>query len=914
MKKLILFIIFIVGLLSFVLAQNEEVDLGGAWKATPTATISGQSTICVGGSAQLSISFTHGPVDIVYTDGVSNYNLIGLVNSPHYLSVSPNSNRVYTLVSVNNQDCSGTASGAGIVTVNQLPSANITSVSSTQCFGQANGSATIVPETGAMPFTYHWDNGVTTSINNYLTAGSHSVTVTDANGCQKSYDTTIGEPVQLQLSVANVTNVNCTGVNSGSATVYATGGTTPYTYNWSGNHTGSAVSGLSAGTYTVTVTDANGCSATTSVVVAIDPPLIATIPSHTNVLCAGSNTGTATVNVSGGTAPYSYSWSNGQITSMATGLGAGTYTVTVTDDNGCQAITSVIVTQPTQLVATLTVDNIHCSGTPLGSANVIVTGGTPIYSYKWSTGAITSSVSNLAQGGYALTVTDANGCHATGSPFYFTVGQDPVPVANAIITSGSSSCGGSDVNLLASGGDSYLWSTGATTPEITVNPLAPTWYYVTVTNEFGCSDVDSVFVPVNPMPVISFNLQDDICSDGEPISLTSLATVTPYNGGQVWFTGVGVASNIFYPSTVAVGGTYDIKAHYTDPTTGCYNSVVELITVHHPPTTTLNIPTGTTCIQYAPFVLTGGVPTGGVYSGPGVDNNVFDPALAGAGTHQILYTYTDPYGCIAIASDNIVVNAPVNVVISSPATELCTGDSPINLSATPSGGYYMVDGVSSSANFDPDFWGEGEHTITYSLPSAMCGGDDEVIIVVHSSPIVTLVGPTDVEENADPFQLEVSPPGGQLTVNGQISGVFFDPAYWGVGTYDIVYSYSNGHCEESASLQITIGPVGVDNISLIDIVNVFPNPMSDILNITLDNVEISECQIFDIMGKILYEIRVNSDHLTIDVSEFTPGMYFVRFVMQDGQVSQPFKVMKQGYLNNAILKKVLVFTGTFFLL
>lgn len=891
----ILFFLAVFGFQSLAQQDSTEVDLTNSWKSTPTAVISGTHTICAGQSANLVINFTAGPVDVVYTDGFMNYTLSGLVTSPHLLSVSPSATRIYTLVSVNNSSCAGTVSGAGVVTVNALPTATIGSVSPPQCYGFANGSATVTPVSGAMPFSYLWSNGVATATNSQLTAGSHSVTVTDANGCQRPYSTNIPEISQLHLHLASVTNVNCTGTTSGSATVYAIGGTTPYTYAWSGGHTGSAVSGLTAGTYTVTVTDHKGCQAITSVVVATDPMLVATVSSATNVLCAGSNTGTATVSVTGGATPYSYNWSNGQITSMATGLGAGTYYVTVTDANNCTGITSVTITQPTQLVATLTVNNVNCTGTTPGSASVSVTGGVSPYSYQWSTGAISSSVSNLAQGGYSLTVRDANNCNATGSPFYFNVGQDPVPVANATITSGSSSCGGSPVSLLASGGTSYQWNTGHTTAAITVSPTVPTWYYVTVSNGFGCSDVDSVYVPVNPMPVITFNLQSDICSDGSPITLAPLATVIPNNGGQIWFTGAGVASNVFYPSTVAVGGTYDITAHYTDPTTGCSNSVVRLITVHHPATVSFNIPTGTVCTQNAPFVLTGGIPTGGVYSGPGVNSTtgVFSPATAGAGTHQILYTYTDPYGCVAVSSDNVVVNAPVTVSLTTPATQLCTGDAPINLSAYPSGGYYMVNGVSAMAQFDPEYWGPGTHVVTYSLPSALCGGTDTVIIQVFSSPVVTIYGPTTITVDATPVQLVVSPSGGQLTVNGNVSGVWFDPGFWGPGTHNIVYTYSNGICQESASMQITVGSVGIDDVNLASLIDVFPNPVSDVLNIKLDNVEVSEFQIFDMMGRISYSSGVSSDHLFVDVSGFSPGMYFVRFVMQDGQVSQPFKVMKQ---------------------
>ena len=894
MKNNVLILLILLLSVACFAQPDSEIEFVEYGKSAPWAAISGQQTICAGQSATLIVTFGSGPVNIVYTDGQTSDSLVGLVNSPYNIIVTPTATTVYTLVSVENSSCDGTVSGAGVVTVNQLPTGNITDVSPTQCYGQSNGTATFVPSGGSMPFTYHWDNGVGTAQNNQLNAGPHSITVTDSHGCTNLFTTNIPQPDQLQLFVASTTNVNCTGPNSGAATVYAIGGTTPYTYAWSGGQTGPAVSNLSSGTHLVTVTDHNNCQTSISISIGTDPMLAATITSHTNVLCAGSNTGNATVTATGGTSPYSYNWSNGQNSQTASGLASGTYTVTVTDVNSCTAVaTPVTINQPPQLVATLTVDDVNCMGTPLGSATVSVNGGVTPYSYNWSTGAMTSSITNLAQGGYSLTVKDANNCMASGSPFYFTVGQDPVPVANAIITSGSSSCGGSDVVLLASGGDSYLWSTGATTPEITVNPLAPTWYYVTVSNSYGCSDVDSIQVLVNPMPQITFNLPTDICSDGNPITLASLTTVTPGNG-QPWFTGTGVAGNVFYPSTVAVGGTYDITAHYTDPVTGCYNSITKLITVHHPPTTTLNIPQGSLCLSDAPLVLTGGVPAGGVYSGEGVNNGVFNPAVAGAGTHQITYTYTDPYGCVAVASDNIIVHTPTNVHLSTPATEMCTGDAPINLTAYPSGGYYMVDGESAMAHFDPAYWGAGTHIVTYTLTSSMCGGDDTVTITVYETPVVTLDCPVSVEENSAPVFLVVSPPGGELTVNGQLSGVYFDPAYWGPGVHNIVYTYTNGICEASVSRQITVGPVSVGEHSLIDI-QIFPNPVTDILNIELgDNIDVSEIQIFDVMGKVIYSKGVDSDNnLLIDMSELTPTIYYVRFVMQDGQVSKPVKVLKQ---------------------
>jgi hypothetical protein len=521
-------------------------------------------------------------------------------------------------------------------------------------------------------------------------------------------------------------------------------------------------------------------------------------------------------------------------------------------------------------------------------------------SYQWSTGDTTSgiTVSPTSTTTYTVTVTGTGSCIATTSAM---VVVNPVPVANATITSGSSSCGGSPVDLLASGGTTYLWSTGQTTATITVTPFIATWYYVTVSNGFGCSDVDSVYVPVNPMPSIMFNLQSDICSDGSPITLAPLATVTPNNGGSIWFTGAGVASNVFYPSTVAVSGTYDITAHYTDPTTGCSSSVTQLITVHHPPTVTFNMSTGTVCTQDAPFVLTGGIPTGGVYSGPGVNSTtgVFSPATAGAGTHQISYTYTDPYGCDDVSSDNVVVNAPASVIMSVPATQMCTGDAPININVSPAGAYVTANGMTllqtgpNTFQFDPQGLNPGTYTIVATLPSSMCGGSNTQYIEVFASPVVTITGPTTIAIDAIPVQLIISPPGGQLTINGNVSGYWFDPSYWGPGTHYIVYTYSNGICEESASMQITVGTTSVDDINISYLIDLYPNPMSDVLNIKLDNVEVSEFQVFDMMGKILYSSGVSSDHLFVDVSGFAPGMYFVRFFMKDGLVSQPFKVMKQ---------------------
>jgi hypothetical protein len=245
------------------------------------------------------------------------------------------------------------------------------------------------------------------------------------------------------------------------------------------------------------------------------------------------------------------------------------------------------------------------------------------------------------------------------------------------------------------------------------------------------------------------------------------------------------------------------------------------------------------------------------------------------------------------------VNPLVSVIMDIPATELCTDHAPIVISVSESGGYMTANGLNlsqmpdSTFSFDPSDLAEGTYEIVYTLPDDHCGGNATGWIDVYESPIVTLTGPSSIMIDHLPVTLQMYPPGGLLTVNDTIAGASFDPAYWGLGTHNVVYSYDNGHCEDQASLQITVGTVGIDDIDISNSLNLYPNPMSDVLNIGLDDVKVSEIQIFDIAGKVLYSTGVDSDHLSVDVSGFAPGMYFVRFVMQDGIVSEPFKVMKQ---------------------
>ena len=215
----------------------------------------------------------------------------------------------------------------------------------------------------------------------------------------------------LSLNTTN-TNIDCFGQATGTATVTPTGGTAPYSYVWSNGATSQTVNNLPSGTYTVTVTDANGCIAQMSLTITQPQSSIVTTATQVNVLCYGNPSGSIDLSVSGGTGPYMYSWSNGSTTQDISNLAGGSYTGTVTDVLGCTSSASVTITQPSAFSITTTSTD-EMMGMD-GTATVTVTGGTPSYMYYWMPGgATTPAITGLAAGTYSVTVLDANGCGDT---------------------------------------------------------------------------------------------------------------------------------------------------------------------------------------------------------------------------------------------------------------------------------------------------------------------------------------------------------------------------------------------------------------------------------------------------------------------------------------------------------------------
>jgi hypothetical protein len=231
-----------------------------------------------------------------------------------------------------------------------------------------------------------------------------------------TYCITVNVTVACPTIVANASSNDATCNSSdGSASVAPTGGATPYTYLWSNNATSASISNLTAGSYTVTITDNNSCTVSASVNVSNAGAPTITVDNVDDVLCNSGNDGAVSVSVSGGATPYSFEWNNNATTDDISNLSAGSYTLSVTDGNNCVAVQTVVVNEPTLLV--VSADNITntTGGNNNGAIAITATGGTPAYLYVWSTGATSEDIANLSCGNYNVTVTDANNCTATGS-------------------------------------------------------------------------------------------------------------------------------------------------------------------------------------------------------------------------------------------------------------------------------------------------------------------------------------------------------------------------------------------------------------------------------------------------------------------------------------------------------------------
>ncbi len=471
---------------------------------------------------------------------------------------------------------------------------NTTTVSST-C-GSNNGSATVNVGGGTPGYSYSWNTTPTqgTATASNIIAGNYVVTVTDNNGCVDSTTANVTDLGSPTVTIPTSTDVSCNGAADGTAQSNVVGGTAPYTYSWNTTpvQTTPNATGLSGQTYSVTVTDSNGCIASASVTIVENSGLNAVINASTNVSCNGLSDGDAAVIGGGGGAPYTFSWNTGNpadTLANVSGLAAGSYIATVTDTNGCTATDTILITEPNPLAITLdSLSDVLCNAGSDGFINIDVAGGTQGYSYAWAPNVSNgATAAGVVAGNYTVYVTDANNCLDSAT---YTVNEPNQLVVDTVTV--PSTCGqlngSATVNIVTNStpGYTYSWNDPSNQTTATANGLAASNYVVTVTDANGCSVTQNVTITDLPGPII-----DSVVTTAALCNGQNNGTATVYASGNAPFNYLW--DDPFTQTTQQATGLSASPPIYTVVVTdvnGCTSSAVAQIAEPGPLSAVINAP------------------------------------------------------------------------------------------------------------------------------------------------------------------------------------------------------------------------------------------------------------------------------------------------------------------------------------
>ncbi|MBP1672733.1 MAG: domain containing protein [Bacteroidetes bacterium] len=605
-------------------------------QSQPNIVISGDTSICVGETTILTAS------------GGGTYLWSANNQTSASIFLSPVQTSFYYITVTNSLGCSAVK----LVTLLVNPNPNVSIMGENSI---CQGDLTTLTANGGT--SYAWSNGSNTASIYVSTAGFYTVTATSSLGCTSTAITSVNVKTKPNVSILGVPSF-CQGL---STTLTATGGNN---YVWS-NGTSTQNNTINIpGTYSVTVTNSNNCTAVASIVVVMNEKPTASILGNRN-FCANSQT---SLTAMGGT---NYLWNDGSSNQTITATTGGTYTVTVTNQNGCTSSVSAVTTVYSVPTPSISGSSEFCQGL---SVNLIASGGV---SYLWSSGATSTYINVNQTGTYIVTATDSRGCTAEATK---TVIAHPLPVIT--ITGDTNICTGGSSFLVAnaSGATSFVWSTAQTAPFINVSPSATTNYTVIVTNVNGCSNSSTLKVNVRPYPTPSIVGNNSFC-DGDTLHLTA-------QGGASYLWN-NSATNSSIDITNAGTYTVTVTSQY-----GCSSTISKTVTKNSLPIPVIT-GNGTICEgQNGTLTASGGVS----YSW---SNNVSTAIIhpSAAGTYTV--TVTDANGCSSSVSTNITVNTPPNVSIIGD-TSFCQGNSIIlAASGTPNVSYLWSNsstGTSISVN------------------------------------------------------------------------------------------------------------------------------------------------------------------------------------------------------------------------
>jgi|GEM_PF-1282366 len=733
--------------------------------------------------------------------------------------------------------------------------------------GVCNGGATVYVTGGTAPYTYSWNSTPvqTTSTATGLCAGNYVVTVTDANGCNSVSLATIVNTVSITASVST-TPASC-GASNGSATVTASGGTAPYVYSWSPFGSGASMSGLSAGTYAVTITDANGCTVSTSATVNSGAPLVVT--ASLSPASCGMCDGTVSVFQSGGVPPYLYDLNNGsttQTTGTFSGVCSGAYIATVTDSNGCSGIYTLFVpsTNSSAFTVSNVIQNESASGLHDGSVNITVSGSTGPYTFSWSNGATTEDVYSLAPGSYSVVVTDSNGDCGT---YYFSVST----VSSSGYVTG------------------YVYNDNNSNCVFDAGDVALTGYYVQVTNGtnyyYGYTNTMgyySVYAPSGSYTVTPYSTTNlSACTNSYGVSVTAGGTVSNINFSYaipaVYDVCVGVYSMGIVPGFNG-GYTVNLQSYGSMPSNGVVYLVLppmlNYLSASPAPSsisgdtvfwnytglaayansyyyvqfyTPATVPLGSTATAYAHATVTNGTdvnPACNSYTYTRYVSGSFDPnektvSPSGTGVTGDIPLTEDEFSYL-IAFQNTGTGPAVNITVTDTLSPLLD-----NMS------FAMID---ASHPYVVEF-----------LPGNVLRWEFSNIMLPDST--------TDEAASHGHVQFRIH------KLNAPVAGeVIRNKAY-------IYFDFNAPVITNTAINTYNLAAAVEEQLSANGTVAVYPNPFTDNTTFVIRSEKLNETYSFelkDVLGKTVRKIKTNEKQFSVSRTGLENGMYFYSITGSDG--------------------------------
>lgn len=757
------------------------------------------------GSATMNVNGGVPPYSYQWNGGGTSQAISSLGSGNYTVTVTDDNGCVIT------QSCVVSPANGQSVTVNYINQ-------TVTCFGQSNGSLTLNISGGTAPFNYQWSNGLPSTQNqNNLAAGIYTVTVTDQTGCAVTTNATINTPPQLTIQQNSVQNVLCFGLNTGSASVIAAGGTGTLSYQWSSaGGTSASAANLLAGTYTITVTDVNLCMASVNIVIAQPASALQAVLQATATTCGNTNGSVAAV-ASGGTAPYSYSWSNAATAPTINSLIAGTYTVTVTDDNSCTYSTSSSVSASTApQISSVNVSNVSCFGMLNGSVSVNVINGTAPYSYLWSNGgSITNTISNLTPGNYSVTVTDNSNCTVAGNAAVTTPAQIQIqfPVVQNVLCYGDNT---GSITANVSGGSgvyTYTWSGSGSISNTAIN-LQSGIYTITVTDNSGCIKQDFVAI-TQPASALSLNLNSNSTSCGLNNGSSSVSPA----GGTAPYTFLWSNSLTGNSISNLAAGSYSVTV--TDAN-GCVLNQNVNIAISSPVVISNVAVTHVLCNGDASgsvsLTVNGGIlPYTYVWSNGNTQANNNNLS---AGSY--IYTVTDAAGCVV--SNAVQINQPSAILISTSPSQTVCKNQPVLLTASASGGVapyqYLWNTGSTNDSVTVSNSATANYTVTVTDANGCAIVSNPVSIAVFPLLSVLPVADTSICENTS-VSISVTAQGG--------NGVY--QYNWGSGAGSSAAATFNPLSDTSVSVTVTDG-CAINSVTETLDIHLIPVPL---VNFSFDN-------------------------------------------------------------------------------